>query len=131
MNALPKILTSARLAVALFMVALTPVAAGPASAQDAPAPAAVVAPRPPPSMSAFYPDRAQRMNQGGRVLLGCATDTSDQLNDCRVIMENPRDWGFGEAALKAARAGSLPKPKIVEKTKDGRTLVTVNFNVPQ
>ncbi len=130
MNALPNIPTSARLVIALFMVALTAAASSAASAQDAPAPAAVVAPRPPPPMSAFYPDRAQRMNQGGRVLLGCATDASDQLNDCRVIMENPQDWGFGDAALKAAQAGSLHKPKIEEKTKDGRTLVTVNFNVP-
>lgn len=40
---------------------------------------------------------------GGRVTLECVVRSNGRLTDCRVIEENPAGYGFGEAALNAAR----------------------------
>lgn len=110
--------TSCGLAAAL-MLAFTPAAL----AQSA-APASVLRT---PEISAYYPDRAQRMNVTGVVLINCAADGQGVLNDCKVLSETPEGWDFGEAALRAARAGAL---RTTRTGRDGRVTTSVQFDHP-
>ena len=82
-------------------------------------------PRPPPPISAFFPDRAQRMEISGQAAIDCASDADGVLTDCRLISETPADWDFGAAALKAARARSIRK---ISTTPGGRVVVPVIFD---
>lgn len=51
----------------------------------------------------FYPPRARDADQEGAVLLDCVI-SDDRLSTCRVVEENPPNWGFGDAATKIACA---------------------------
>lgn len=89
-------------------------AAGETRAQEAPPiearPASQAAPEIPPMAgdpASYYPERAKRMDQGGKALLSCMADTQGLLTDCRLITETPGGWGFGDAALKMAKDGAL------------------------
>jgi TonB family protein len=78
-----------------------------------------------PPISAYYPDRAQRMNIGGAAQIDCAADAQGVLSDCKVLSEAPEGWDFGQAALKAARAGALRRTSTA---RDGRITTWVRFN---
>jgi TonB family protein len=81
-----------------------------------------------PPVSAYYPDRAQRMNISGSVLIDCAADAQGGLSDCKVLSETPEGWDFGLAALRAARAGALRRSST---TRNGRITTWVRFNTPE
>ncbi|MFZ5670119.1 MAG: TonB family protein [Pseudomonadota bacterium] len=46
-----------------------------------------------------YPPKALRAGVSGRVWLTCRLTAEGRLNDCAVGEEEPRDLGFGQAAL--------------------------------
>lgn len=50
----------------------------------------------------LYPPKARERVLSGRVVLACVISASGRLQDCRVVEETPRGYGFGEAALRAA-----------------------------
>lgn len=50
-------------------------------------------------MLRFYPERAQFEHQDGRATIQCLVSAAGGLNDCAVIDETPKDYGFGNAAL--------------------------------
>lgn len=56
---------------------------------------------------AYYPDRAQRMNQAGNATIRCAVTATGTLAECALASEIPTDFGFGQAALKLAHLFKL------------------------
>lgn len=67
----------------------------------------------PRNLAAYYPARAIERNVEGAVRLDCVVRVTGLL-DCSVISESPRGWGFGDAALRMARAH-----RMVPATRDG------------
>jgi protein TonB len=76
-------------------------------------------------MEAYFPDRAQRMNQSGMARISCTVTASGSLSDCSVVSEDPADFGFGGAALKLAHLF-----KMTPKTEDGAPVGGASVTVP-
>jgi len=55
-------------------------------------------------VSAYYPDRAQRMEVSGWARIRCTIKADATLGDCEVVGVNPPALGFDWAALKLAPA---------------------------
>jgi TonB family protein len=51
----------------------------------------------------YFPERAQRLNVSGSVIIECAADAGGALTDCAIKEEIPEGFGFGQAAQKMAR----------------------------
>jgi TonB family protein len=62
-------------------------------------------------MLSYYPHRARDLNLPGKAVINCAVTEAGGLQDCRVVSEEPTDFGFGEAALQLAKTFHM-KPKI-------------------
>jgi protein TonB len=60
-------------------------------------------------------------------VLNCLLDPMGHTEDCRVIEETPQDEGFGEAALREAKAFAF-KPAMVNGAPVGGVSVTVPVN---
>lgn len=58
-------------------------------------------------------------------MLDCMADAQGVLSDCALVNETPKDWDFGVAALKMARAGVIHK--IPTTAGGGRVAVPVTF----
>ena len=73
-----------------------------------------------------HPPAAFRARQGGRGEVSCVIRADTTLEACRLVRETPPGYGFGEAALRAARYFRLQPP-----TRDGVTLAgeRVTFGV--
>ncbi len=80
----------------------------------------------------YYPDRAQRMEISGRVVLDCRLTMEGKLEDCQVISEFPADYQFAERAIKLTQFMQLvpPSKKDLRKGMTRRILPTV-FSVPR
>lgn len=59
--------------------------------------------RPDPEM----PQRATRAGVSGQAELDCIVSTTGRVTDCTVLSETPEGYGFGAAALRAARRATL------------------------
>lgn len=55
-------------------------------------------------IAAAYPAKAKAEGVGGGVELACTTAASGALKDCEVLVETPRNYGFGAAARQLARS---------------------------
>lgn len=73
----------------------------------------------------FYPERAQRLEMEGRVVLLCNVEIDGYLSGCQVTQETPLDLGFGEAALNLSRLFRL-KPM----TRDGQPVAGGSIRIP-
>jgi len=51
----------------------------------------------------YFPERAQRLNVSGSVIIECAADTGGVLTDCATKEEVPQGFGFAQAAQKMAQ----------------------------
>ena len=76
-------------------------------------------------VSRYYPDRAQRLEQGGRVTLNCTVRANGTVTNCAVQSENPSDMGFGEAAIKLSRLF-----KMRPQTRDGSPVEGASVKIP-
>jgi TonB family protein len=77
-------------------------------------------------LSRFYPDRAQRLEVGGRATIQCRAAADQTLTDCAVLSESPPDFGFGMAGLMMAR-----RLKFAPLGKDGSPIAPgVTLDVP-
>lgn len=56
----------------------------------------------PSGLDAYYPRRAAERGMEGQVVLDCLVDVTGALG-CAIVSETPRNWGFGEAALRISR----------------------------
>lgn len=78
--------------------------AAPAAARAAPAAPVITDPdwlqRPSgDDMARYYPERAQRLDMSGSVVLQCEVKADGGVSGCFVESETPEDFGFGAAAL--------------------------------
>ena len=90
---------------------------------DASAPSATDAP------PQFYPDKAQRFEVNGKVVLDCAITSERKLEECTVVSETPVDYGFGDAALRMSKILRMdPNGPLVIK---GRATIPISFKVPR
>lgn len=79
----------------------------------------------------YYPDRAQRMEVNGKVVLTCARIVDRRPDGCAVMSEEPLEYGFGEAALKMSRFFRLSPETINGVQTDEATTIPVSFKVPR
>ena len=67
-------------------------------------------------MAAVYPAKARAAGVGGGVELTCTVLRSGAMDDCEVLGEAPRGYGFGSAARKLAErltaAGAIPGAEV-------------------
>jgi TonB family protein len=49
-----------------------------------------------------YPERAHRQGVSGDAVIGCKVGADGGVHDCKVLVEQPTGWAFGNAALRLA-----------------------------
>jgi TonB family protein len=59
---------------------------------------------------ASYPPKAAAEFLGGKASIGCKANDAGALTDCKVISEEPTNYGFGEAAVALAAKIRLGLP---------------------
>lgn len=82
----------------------------------------------PRNLAAYYPARAIERNIEGAVRLDCVVRVTGLL-DCAVISETPQGWGFGEAALRMARAHRMAPATRDGTAVEGRYVMRVPFEI--
>lgn len=81
-------------------------------------------------MERFYPERALDRGKSGLVVLDCLVGIDGRLA-CSVASEEPQRWGFGSAALRAAKEFRMaPQLEDGRPTAGGRVSVPISFKVP-
>ena len=83
-------------------------------------------------MAQYYPDRAERMNTNGRVVIRCTVSAKGQVTDCEVLSETPPDFDFGKQSVAMAKREFRVRPKTVDGTPvEGATFTkTITWKVP-
>lgn len=61
----------------------------------------------------YYPERAARMGAQGYAILACHLAKTGALSGCTVIAQEPKDFGFSEAALKMVERKLLTAAPLV------------------
>lgn len=62
-------------------------------------------------MAAYYPPKAQRAERAGWAVIECQTLVTGDMKDCLLLGEAPKDFGFGDAALKLSSKFKLDPAK--------------------
>lgn len=57
----------------------------------------------PAEILSVVPQAARRARQAGRAAVNCVIRVDQQLDDCRIVDQNPPGFEFGQAALNATR----------------------------
>lgn len=57
----------------------------------------------PDDIARYYPERAQRLGQGGKAIIECTVSSTWTLENCSVVYEDPHDGEFGSAMLRMSR----------------------------
>jgi periplasmic protein TonB len=76
----------------------------------------------------YFPSRALSRGQSGRVVLDCLVSADGRIS-CSVLSEDPPNWGFGEASIRAARHFRVaPRTADGQPTQGGRIRRTLRWN---
>lgn len=78
----------------------------------------------------YYPERALRLEKEGRVLLSCEVSSEGFLSNCIVIEETPKDFGFGEAAIRRSAYFKMLPPRGGTNVSGTRVQIPVDFTLP-
>lgn len=77
------------------------------------------------AVASHYPNRANRLQVEGSATISCFLDPSGKLYDCHTVEENPKGFGFGDAAVAMAAEFRM-KPETI----DGRPVGTDDVRIP-
>jgi protein TonB len=79
----------------------------------------------------FWPDAALKAAEAGEVTLQCfANPEAAKLTDCEVVGENPKGFGFGQAALRMAARGWMTAAPLGPDGPRGENAWTVEVKFP-
>lgn len=113
-----------------------PQAADPATAAKSAAPSPTLIERPDwvrkpngDDLARFYPDRAQRLEMEGRVVLLCHVQNDGLLRLCEIIEETPPGYDFGAAVLKMAPLFRMRPPDTSKFSVPGDSGFTVRVRI--
>jgi len=76
-------------------------------------------------LARLYPSRAERMEKTGVAILNCEVTTDGLMDKCQIASEDPAEFGFGEAALRAARYFKISPPMS-----DGKPIEGAKIRIP-
>lgn len=81
-------------------------------------------------MASVIPTRAYEKGVNGAATIACAVDLEGKLQDCAIEREEPKGFGFGAAALRAARYFQM-RPLMIDgkASEGGRARVPIEFNM--
>jgi protein TonB len=82
--------------------------------------------RRPRNLQRYYPRGAIARGVEGMVVLDCMVATTGALR-CQVISETPREWGFGDAALRIAAEHRMEPARSNGAPVEGRYRMRVPF----
>ncbi len=77
-----------------------------------------------------YPDRALAKGIEGQVVILCTADTYGDLDDCKVVSEQPQGWGFGDAALRLAFSFHMRPQLRNGLSEPSQVRVPIHFALP-
>jgi protein TonB len=72
-----------------------------------------------------YPERARRMDKGGRVVVRCTATAEGAMSKCIVLSETPAHNGFAEAALAV-----MPLFLMQPTTEEGANVAGAYVTIP-
>jgi TonB family protein len=87
------------------------------------------APTADPLIMAYYPAAARTAGIEGAATLMCSFTAQSVLQSCKLTSENPKGYGFGDAALKLADL-SQPNLKVIVPERRGPLPFTFRLNPP-
>jgi TonB family protein len=77
------------------------------------------------ALVAAYPAKAMEMHLGGRATLSCQFDRAGRLRNCVTITEEPKQKGFGNAAMSLTRQFRAPATIA-----DGHSIEGISVQIP-
>jgi protein TonB len=83
-------------------------------------------------LARYFPDRAQRMGVEGKATLSCSVNAKGTLENCSIVSEDPADYGFGEATMKASKLFKM-KPKTLDgaPVEGGQVRIPLRWVLPK
>jgi TonB family protein len=81
--------------------------------------------------SELYPSKAVDEEVSGRAIVACTVTPTYGLRDCEVVESSPPGYHFGEAALKIARAMTLPEKDRALGRPGEVVRVPIRFKMPE
>jgi TonB family protein len=76
----------------------------------------------------YYPYFARVLRKEGRATVRCRVAVSGRVEDCVVVSEDPRGWGFGKATLAMSKDFPM-RPATVDgqPVGDGEVTIPIHF----
>ena len=74
---------------------------------------------------AFYPSRAMDTGKEGKATIKCSVTAKGTLDNCSIVDEDPKDYGFGTAAMRMSKLFKM-KPQ----TADGQSVDGAEVSIP-
>lgn len=85
----------------------------------------------PADLADVYPPAAEKSGLGGRATIECRVATDGLLAHCRLLAEDPRGAGFGEAALKLSQRFRMkPMSRDGHPVAGGVVRIPIMFRIP-
>jgi TonB family protein len=78
----------------------------------------------------YFPAEAAQIGQGGAAVLQCAANAAGQLDDCRVLIAAPADFGFDDSARRMAQDRHLTVAPPAEGLSSEQVRVLVKYPRP-